>query len=259
VTRLQLGMAAFALGPAVLAIGFIFQMDWATSTWPFETSRLSNFFLGSVLAAIAAAALWVAAAREWSALRASGLFPLLALAAGAVYLISENETDAGESLLPFAAGMAGGATVALALLLAGARVNLGDRRATPLLVRGSFALFALVLMAVGLALVLGTDDVMPWPVSDESGVMFGFILLGAASSYVYGTARPMWGYAYAPLLGFLVYDLVLLPPLIDQFSDVAPENETSLILYVAVLSYSAGLAAYYLLISPSTRLWAHDR
>jgi hypothetical protein len=259
VSRPQLGMAALALGPAALAIGFISQMDWATSTWPFETSRLSNFFLGSVLAAITAAALWVAAAREWSALRASGLFPLLALAAGAVYLVGESETDAGESLLPLAAGMAGGAAVSLALLLAARRVTLGDRRATPAPVRASFAAFALVLVAAGLALVLGTDNVMPWPVSDESGVMFGFIFLGAASSYVYGAVRPMWGYVYAPLLGFLVYDLVLLPPLIDHFSDVAPENETSLILYVAVLSYSAALATYYLLISRSTRLWAHDR
>jgi hypothetical protein len=116
--------------------------------------------------------------------------------------------------------------------------------------------FALVLVAAGLALVLGADNVMPWPVSDESGRMFGFIFLGAASSYVYGAVRPMWGYVYAPLLGFLVYDLVLMPPLIDHFSDVAPENETSLILYVAALSYSAALATYYLLISRSTRLWA---
>jgi hypothetical protein len=157
-------MAASALGPAMLAIGFIFQTDWATSTWPFETSRLSNLFLGS---------------------------------------------------------------------------------------------FAMVLVAAGQALVVGADDVMPWAVSDESGVMFGLIFLGAASSYVFGAVRPMWGYAYAPLLGFLVYDLVLLPPLIYHFSDVAPENETSLILYVAVLSYSAALATYYLLISQSTRLWSN--
>jgi hypothetical protein len=86
-------MAAFALGPAVLAIGLIAQMGWAASAWPFETARLSNFFLGAVLAAIAASALWVAATREWGALRASAPFPLLMLTAGA-FTLDDGQTGA---------------------------------------------------------------------------------------------------------------------------------------------------------------------
>jgi hypothetical protein len=255
----QLGFAATAIPPAVLAIGFAAQMSWAASTWPFETARLSNFFLGSILAAIAVPVLWVNARREWGALRSSALFPFLMLAAMAIYLIEEDLAGDDSGLLPFAGAMTFGAVYALALMLAGGRVPLQDRRPIPLLVRASFAVFALVLVTAGLALVLGADNIMPWPASDESLVMFGFIFLGAASSYVYGTLRPMWGYVYAPLLGFLAYDLVLLPPLLDHFSDVAPEHHTSLIVYVAVLVYSGALATYYLVIRRSTRLWGRVR
>ena len=85
--------------------------------------------------------------------------------------------------------------------------------------------------------------------------MFGFIFLGAASGYVIGALRPVWSHVYAPLLGFLAYDLVLLWPLIAEFPDVAAGRRTSLILYVAVLVYSGGLAIYYLLLNPASRLW----
>ena len=85
--------------------------------------------------------------------------------------------------------------------------------------------------------------------------MFGFIFCAAASSYAWGALHPAWGYAIVPLLGFLAYDLILLPPLIGHFDDVVPEQRTSLIVYVAVLGYSAALASYYLLIHRDTRLW----
>jgi hypothetical protein len=42
---------------------------------------------------------------------------------------------------------------------------------------------------------------------------------------------------------------------IDHFGDVAREQRTSLIVYVAVLAYSAALGAYFLLIRRDARLW----
>jgi hypothetical protein len=35
-------MAATAIVPAVLAIGFIGQLDWARDLWPFEISQLDE-------------------------------------------------------------------------------------------------------------------------------------------------------------------------------------------------------------------------
>lgn len=256
---LQIALAVSALGPAALAIGFIAQAGWAAATWPFETGQLSNLFLGSILAAIAVATLWVSATADWGALGASALFPLLMLIGLATFVapLSFGADDPGGLL--FAAACAAGALYSLALMLAGARCELLDQRSVPRLVRASFAVFALVLIAAGVALVFGAQNVIPWSAGPESLAMFGLIFLGASSSYVYGAVRSVWGYAYAPLLGFLVYDLVLLPPLIASFPDVAPEQRTSLIVYVAVLAYSGALGIYYLLIRGDTRLLARAR
>lgn len=248
---LRLALAVSAIGPVALAIGYIAQMEWAAQTWPYEIGTVSRYFLGSILAAIAAAMIWVSASGELGALRASSLFPLLMLAAMAGYLLARDDS----ALVPFAVVMAIGAAYAIAALAVGNTVALQDRRPVPPLARVSFVLFAAVLLAAGTALVLGASDLIPWPAGDESKAMFGLIFLGASASYIYGALRPLWGYAYAPLLGFLAYDIVLLAPLIDRFSEVDPGRRTSLAIYVAVLVYSGALGAYYLLISRDTRLW----
>jgi hypothetical protein len=254
-SRYQLAMAVTAIVPAVLAIGFIGQLDWARDLWPFEISQLTSVFLGSILAAIAVPILWIAARREWAALSASALFPMLMLAGMSVYLVEEELADDAAGLIGFALAMAVGAAYALVLAVAGSRFPLRDGRPVPLVVRGSFAAFGAVLSASGIALVLGADKVLPWSVGKQTAVMAGIIFLGAASNYVYGTVRPLWGYVCPPLLGFMVYDVILLGPLINHFGDVAPEQRTSLIVYIAVLAYSAALGAYFLLINRRTRLW----
>lgn len=254
--NLQIALAVSALGPAALAVGFIAQAGWAAATWPFETGPLSNLFLGSILAAIAVATLWVSISADWAALGASALFPLIMLVGLVSFLVAESVARDDPGLLPFAAALGVGAAYSLVLVVAGSRSGLRDTRPVPLLVRASFAIFALVLIAGGVALVLGAQNVIPWPVGEESLVMFGLIFLGAASNYVYGALRPAWGYVYAPLLGFLAYDLVLLPPLVASFSDLGPAQRTSLIVYVAVLVYSGALGVYFLLVRRDTRLWA---
>lgn len=256
---LQIALAVSALGPAALAVGFIAQAGWATAAWPFETGPLSSLFLGSILAAIAVATLWVSATADWGALGASALFPLLMLIGLATFVGPQGFAADDPGLLLFAAACAVGALYSLALLLAGARYELRDQRPVPRLVRASFAVFALVLIAAGVALVLGAQNVIPWSAGPESLAMFGLIFLGASSSYVYGVVRSVWGYVYAPLLGFLAYDLVLLAPLIASFPDVATEQRTSLIIYVAVLAYSGALGIYYLLVRRETRLLARAR
>lgn len=250
---LQIGLAVTALGPAVIAVALIVGPEWADSLWPFETSRLTNLFLGSILATIVVPTLWVSACREWGALRASALFPGLMLTAMAVYLVVKELGD-DSGLLGYAFAMGVGAVYAFVLMRLGGRVALQDTRRVPALVRASFAVFAAVLILAGVLLVAGVDNVLPWTVDDDTGVMVGFIFLGAASSYVYGALRPVWGFVTAPLLGFLAYDLILLWPLLDHFSDVASQHRTSLVIYVAVVAYSGALAAFYLLVRSDTRL-----
>jgi hypothetical protein len=56
------------------------------------------------------------------------------------------------------------------------------------------------------------------------------------------------------LLGFLVYDLVLIVPFAAQFFSKEPFRVPNLLYYIAVLVFSGGLALYYLLINQETRI-----
>jgi hypothetical protein len=52
--------------------------------------------------------------------------------------------------------------------------------------------------------------------------------------------------ATGQLLGFLVYDAVLIGPFLTRFPNVEPEYRLSLIIYTVVIVYSGVLAAFYL-------------
>jgi hypothetical protein len=87
-------------------------------------------------------------------------------------------------------------------------------------------------------------------------VIFGCIFLGDAFYFLYGMFRPQWHNALGQLLSFLAYDLVLIIPFIGLLNTVKPERYVNLVVYLAVLLYSAGLAIYYLFINTQTRLKA---
>ena len=244
-------LVAAAIANAILAIAFIAQADWAADLWPFTTSRLTNIFIGSILAAIAAPIALIVAEREYGALRATAAFPILMLGSIAVYLLIE---DADEHL-PEAIVLAVASAFGVIVLRYGNSVPLRDERRASGAVRASYAAFGVLLVLAGGLLVVGVDNVLPWQVDSETGVAAGLIFLGAASTYIYGALRPLWSFVAAPLLGFLVYDLVLIGPLLNHFSEVTDAQRTSLVIYVAVLAYSGLLAVWYLLVSPGTRLF----
>ena len=123
----------------------------------------------------------------------------------------------------------------------------------PSVVRGSFAVFAVMLVAFGTALAFHAD-VFPWDLGSETSVLFGFIYLGAAAYFLWGFLHPSWPNAAGQLIGFLAYDLVLIGPFLDQFSEVSGGKVTSLIVYTAFLAYSGGLGFYYLFVNDATRL-----
>ena len=88
--------------------------------------------------------------------------------------------------------------------------------------------------------------------------VFGCIFLGDAFYFLYGMFRPNWHNALGQLLSFLAYDLVLIFPFIGLISTVEPDLLVSLIIYIIVLMYSAGLAVYYLFIDSQTRFGAQS-
>jgi hypothetical protein len=66
--------------------------------------------------------------------------------------------------------------------------------------------------------------------------------------------RPSWPFSRAQLWSFLAYDLVLIGPLVAHIRAVPPELLSNLLIYIAILVYSGGLAIYYLFLNRATRV-----
>lgn len=239
------------LANVALAFGFIFRVPLALSIWPWEDGRYSYLFIGSILAAVSAAALWIGWTGELGVLPAGSLNVFVIALTTAVYffnLASQGRSD----MLIFGLVSVLMALVSGAAFLWSRRLPLTDSRPTPVLVKISFGIFIVSLFLAGGALVLRLP-VFPWDLNPDSSVVFGCIFLGDAFYFLHGLFRPRWGNAFGQLLSFLAYDLVLIVPFVLLFDTVKPDRMLSLIVYTAVLIYSGGLAVYYLLINPQTR------
>jgi hypothetical protein len=244
-----------------LAAGYFFQLPWALATWPWPDaygSGLSNAFVAAMLASIGAAVMWIGASGEFEAMPA-GALNLVVMLGGITALLLRLATDPGQQhLLSYAAVCGALAVGNLALFLWLVRVPIRQHlrpKALPVLVRASFVAFSVVVVAVGLALLLGVPDVLPWPTRPETAAVYGWVFFGDAWYFLYAVARPVWVCARAQLWSFLVYDAVLLGPLISHLGTVPDDLLPSLLAYLGVVLYSAGLAAYYLFLDKRARIW----
>jgi hypothetical protein len=139
------------------------------------------------------------------------------------------------------------------------RIPMRDPRPMPRLVYWSFTVFVIALVIAGGSLVFKTPSILPWVVTPELSVLFGWMFLGAAVYFTYGLLRPSWSNAAGQLAGFLVYDFVLLLPFIQRTPNLPEHFVVSQIIYLIVVIYSGLLATYYLLINPDTRLFGSRR
>lgn len=237
----------------VMGLGFAFQLSFATAAWPWPDGRLSYLFIGSILAAISVAMLWIGWTQEWGALPAGSLNVLVigVTTTGYFFYLSANNRPEiiSYSLIGIFAILASAVS-----FLWSQKIPLSDQRPTPLLVRISFGVFVIALVLAGGAMVLRLPA-FPWEVNPDSSVIFGCIFLGDAFYFLYGLWKPRWHNALGQLLSFLAYDLVLIGPFLFHFGVVKPEHMLSLIVYTFVLIYSAALAIYFLFINKQTRTW----
>jgi len=234
-----------------LAFGFIFRIPLALSIWPWEDGRYSYLFIGSILAAVSAAALWIGWTGELGILPAGSLNVFVIALTSSIYffkLASQGRSD----MLIFGLASALMAIISGAVFFWSRRLPLTDSRPTPMPVRVSFGIFIASLFLASGALILRMP-VFPWDLNPDSSVIFGCIFFGDAFYFLYGLFRPRWGNAFGQLLSFLAYDLVLIVPFVLLFDTVKPERMLNLVVYTAVLVYSGGLAVYYLLLDPQTR------
>jgi hypothetical protein len=203
-----------------------------------------------MLAAIGAPIIWIGLSGEFAAMRGGALNLLITAAGIGAFSIWWSWDKPASALLLFGGGNLAAAVVSLFLMMVARSQPWLDTRPMPPLVRVVFAVFAVVLVGVGAALVL-QQDVFPWPLDGRSSVVYGFAFLGAAAYFAWGVLDPVWGNGKGQLIGFLAYDLVLIVPF-ARLWPVAPS--LSLAVYIAVLVASGLLAIGYLLVSPRWRL-----
>jgi len=234
-----------------LAFGFIFRLPFALGIWPWEDGRYSYLFVGSILAAVSAAALWIGWSGELGALPAGSLNVFVISLTTAVYFFHLN-AQGRAGLLAFALASVLMALASAAAFLWSRTLPLTASPPTPPLVKVSFWVFSIVLLLVGGMMVLGVP-VFPWNLNPDTSVVFGCIFLGDAFYFLYSLYRPVWRNALGQLLSFLAYDLVLIFPFIGLIGTVEPGRMLNLVVYLAVLVYSGALAVYYLFLHPQTR------
>lgn len=240
------------LAIALLALGFVFQIPLVIQIWPWSDGRYSYLFIGSIFAAVSAAALWIGATGELGALPAGSLNVLVITLATTFYFFQQAWLVGRSNLIPFAIISLLMAVASVAAFMWSRRLPLSDSRPTPRLVRISFGIFIAALFLAGAALLFHAP-IFPWPLNPDSSVIFGCIFLGDAFYFLHALFHPRWHNALGQLLSFLAYDLVLIVPFIALFPTVRPENRLNLIVYVIVLLYSSAIAIYYLFLNRETR------
>mgnify|MGYP005837252907 CR=1 FL=1 len=250
--RLLLGIVSGV--QAILGIGFALQVPVLTSIWVFpNTTPLSFMFIGSIFAAAAASTLWCVLTGTEGALVGIGLdYSVILLPLG---ILSLQIANGNSALLIFAVLCFLGVLFGGYMIYRGTRNPIRDRQPTPVLVRGAFAFFIIALIIVGGSMVLKVPDIMPWTISEDQSVVYGWMFLGAAVYFIYALVRPVWHNAAGQLAGFLAYDLVLILPFLNRFTTPIPEQFIlGHIIYTAVVTFSGLLAAYYLFVNPRTRI-----
>ena len=149
-----------------LAIGFIFQIPMATNLWPWPDGRLSYLFIGSILAAVSVAALWIGWTGEYGALPAGSLNVLVIAVTTSIYFFQLALQEERPNMIPFGImslfmAIAGGAA-----FLWSRQLPLNDSRPMPLLVRVSFGIFIASLIFAGSALVFRMP-IFPWGLKSQ--------------------------------------------------------------------------------------------
>lgn len=237
----------------VLAIGFFFQQAWATSLWPVPDTRLSYAFIAAILAGGAAPLIWAGLSGELASLAGYGMsfgimYAGMGISALLFYLRDQNPALSWFALVMGLLAVLGG------MMFMRTRHLAKNSQPTPPIVIYAFVAEVLVLAGAGILLILKVPNTLPWNLSPESSVLYGWVFLGLAFYYLYAVLNRQWIHALGPLLGFVVYDLVLFSPLFARFGNLQPEHMLGQVAASIIIIFSAALGVYYLFINPATRL-----
>jgi len=241
---------------ALLCMAFLLSIPFALALWPWPAmSPLSYLLLAALFATAATVTLWPVFIQEDSAITGAALVYTVALTPLAIFGFQNGARTGNQSFAIFGGVMLLGALIGIMLLVWSWRLPFHDQRSLPGITRWSFILFAIALLVSGAQLILRRPNILPWNITPELSVIFGWLFIGALGLFLYALYRPYWAMASGALASFLAYDLVLIVPFLRRIPSIEPQFRLSMILYLIAIVTSAGLAIYTLFIDQKTRVW----
>jgi hypothetical protein len=255
-SKLQIAVVLFGVGDLILTIGYLFQMEWATITWPWPVNPLDFILISSFLAGATVTILWLGFVGDWGAATGATMNVGSMNLGAAIFLYQKYGETSDERFLSRAIAFTVFAVINAGVFVWTLKHPIRDRRPASNALRGCFVLFSGLLIVAAVQLMRRSPTIFPWPLEDDTEIMFGWLFLGSAVYFTYGLVRPSWHNMRGQLLAFLAYDLILLPPYLYLFPIVQPDHFRSLCVYIAVLVFSSIVSIYYLFIDRTTRRWA---
>ncbi len=237
----------------MLAVVFAFQVPWATALWRWLEGPIASGYFAALLASFGAGSLLLAWSGEWRAATGGTAALIITCLGFAVHAAVRYALGEGDGLLIHAAVLAVVAALGVSTLLTSMKSDLSDTRPVPRGLRHFFLIFALLVLACGIALLFGVPGIMPWELAVQTSLLIGWIFVGLSAEYAYVALRGRLPDAQVLLVGFLVYGAVFALPLLQHLGTVEPNYLLSLIANLGVLVLSAPLAVFYLTIAQAMR------
>lgn len=254
-TEHALRVILFVAGAAftILGLGYSLRMDWAVRAHLWSDGPLTISWYGSMLLSFGPQLVWLGLTREWGILPgfAAGSIVMFLGAASAVLGVAARERSTHLWIHGALLALLGLGSIWMWRWSRGR--SLRDTRPTPVLLRWFGAICVVPLLIASAGLLARHPHVFPWPLNPDSSTVMGWMFLGTGVSFVFAPVQGRWAYMRTLLMGFLVYDAVLIPYYLGHCARVQPEHELSLGIFMVVLGSSALLALFYLFLHPATR------
>jgi hypothetical protein len=241
----------------IFALGLYFHYQSAQEQWiwPKKTSALGFSFVGAWFAGGVAPLIYSGLFRQLSPLRGLALAGLVSTGGSAYFLYSKQDIIGNDRYLPFSILFALAFLGIIYVFIKSNRGYLRDDNSVSPVIRWAFLLFSILLFFFGLGLVLNKPHIFPLALAPDMQDIYGWFFLGSCAYFFYGFLKPSRYNVTGPMLSFLVYDLLLIPPYLQYTADVPPELQTSLTIYLSVLFVSALFSFYYLFFDYRTRMF----
>ena len=196
-----------------LLLGVLFM--WGTPKIP--AFWLNLYLVGATLVAYAIPTLWIAATQTYKAFVGGGLCMIAAFGGAGMYLLRlslqmTGVMQAGEFCLYIA-------LLAFWLLFLGLKVPKRKVDRIPLTTQWLFAIVLTVSLLEGLYLVVPLPGHFPWLLTPELSVLYGWILIGSSLFFGWSLIQPIWENGYPLLYALLVYDALLIGPLLSLLNE----------------------------------------